>query len=425
MHQHTGNWPGKTVSNATGTFKYTNKDFMIVDIPGTYSLMSDSEEEEIARNYICFGNPYATVVVVDATSLERNLNLLFQIMEITDNVILCVNLLDEAKKKKINIDLKLLSKELGIPVIGTIARKKKTLDTLKKEIYTLCSNSKKSFTNFEINYDKIIESAINKIQTYLLNKYSLSEKLSRWISIKLIDGEKTILKDIEKNFSINIFDDIFLKNILNSIKKEFDENDVQDSEIKDILISRIIKKSEEISKKVVNCENQDYSKKDIKIDKILTSKLLGFPIMFLFLGIIFWLTIVGANYPSEFLFSIFGWLQNKLLIFASYINCPSWLSDMLILGVYQTLTWIISVMLPPMAIFFPLFTFLEDLGYLPRIAFNMDGLFRKCCCSGKQMITMCMGFGCNSAGVVGCRIINSPRERLIAILTNNLVPCNR
>ena len=425
MHQHTGNWPGKTVSNATGTFKYTNKDFMIVDIPGTYSLISDSEEEEIARNYICFGNPDATVVVVDATSLERNLNLLFQIMEITDNVILCVNLLDEAKKKKINIDLKLLSKELGIPVIGTIARKKKTLDTLKKEIYTLCSNSKKSFTNFEINYDKIIESAINKIQTYLLNKYSLSEKLSRWISIKLIDGEKTILKDIEKNFSINIFDDIFLKNILNSIKKEFDENDVQDSEIKDILISRIIKKSEEISKKVVNCENQDYSKKDIKIDKILTSKLLGFPIMFLFLGIIFWLTIVGANYPSEFLFSIFGWLQNKLLIFASYINCPSWLSDMLILGVYQTLTWIISVMLPPMAIFFPLFTFLEDLGYLPRIAFNMDGLFRKCCCSGKQMITMCMGFGCNSAGVVGCRIINSPRERLIAILTNNLVPCNR
>ena len=425
MHQHTGNWPGKTVSNATGNFKYNNKDFMIVDIPGTYSLMSDSEEEEIARNYICFGNPDATVVVVDATSLERNLNLLFQIMEITDNVILCVNLLDEAKKKKIDINLELLSKELEIPVIGTIARKKKTLDTLKKEIYTLCSNSKKTFTNFEIKYDKIIESAINKIQTYLINKYSLSEKLSRWISIKLIDGEKTILNDIEKNFSINVFDDIFLNNILDSIKKDFNENNVQNNEVKDILISKIIKKSEEISKKVVNCENQDYSKKDIKIDKILTSKLLGFPIMFLFLGIIFWLTIVGANYPSEFLFSIFGWLQSKLLIFANYINCPSWLSDMLILGVYQTLTWIISVMLPPMAIFFPLFTFLEDLGYLPRIAFNMDGLFRKCCCSGKQMITMCMGFGCNSAGVVGCRIINSPRERLIAILTNNLVPCNR
>ena len=113
--------------------------------------------------------------------------------------------------------------------------------------------------------------------------------------------------------------------------------------------------------------------------------------MILFLGIIFWLTIVGANYPSQMLFSMFTWIQEKLVILANWINCPTWLSDMLINGVYQTLTWIIAVMLPPMAIFFPLFTFLEDLGYLPRIAFNMDGFFKKCCCTGKQMITMCMG----------------------------------
>ena len=165
--------------------------------------------------------------------------------------------------------------------------------------------------------------------------------------------------------------------------------------------------------------------RDRKIDKILTSKVFGFPIMILFLGVIFWLTIVGSNYPSQFLFACFSWLQEKLFLFAHWIHCPSWLSDMLISGVYQTLTWIVSVMLPPMAIFFPLFTFLEDLGYLPRIAFNMDGFFKKCCCTGKQMITMCMGFGCNAAGVVGCRIINSPREKLIAILTNNFVPCNR
>ena len=146
--------------------------------------------------------------------------------------------------------------------------------------------------------------------------------------------------------------------------------------------------------------------------------------MILFLGLIFWITIIGANYPSEFLFSVFTWFQGKLVIFSNWLSCPAWLSDMLISGVYQTLTWIVSVMLPPMAIFFPLFTFLEDLGYLPRIAFNMDGFFKKCCCTGKQMITMCMGFGCNAAGVVGCRIIDSPRERLIAILTNNFVPCN-
>ncbi len=146
--------------------------------------------------------------------------------------------------------------------------------------------------------------------------------------------------------------------------------------------------------------------------------------MFLFLGVIFWLTIVGANYPSQILFTFFAWIQDKLIAFANFINCPYWISDMLINGIYQTLTWIISVMLPPMAIFFPLFTFLEDLGYLPRIAFNMDGFFKKCLCTGKQMITMCMGFGCNAAGVTGCRIIDSPREKLIAILTNNFVPCN-
>ena len=164
--------------------------------------------------------------------------------------------------------------------------------------------------------------------------------------------------------------------------------------------------------------------RDRKIDSILTSKKFGFPIMFLFLGVIFWLTIVGANYPSQALFFVFSWIQEKLVLFADFVNCPLWLSDMLINGVYQTLTWIIAVMLPPMAIFFPLFTFLEDLGYLPRIAFNMDGFFKKCLCTGKQMITMCMGFGCNAAGVTGCRIIDSPREKLIAILTNNFVPCN-
>ena len=146
--------------------------------------------------------------------------------------------------------------------------------------------------------------------------------------------------------------------------------------------------------------------------------------MILFLGIIFWITIVGANYPSELLFTFFNFIQDKLIVFMEYIHCPMWLSNMLILGIYQTLTWIVAVMLPPMAIFFPLFTILEDLGYLPRIAFNMDGFFKKACCSGKQMITMCMGFGCNACGVTGCRIIDSPRERLIAILTNNLVPCN-
>lgn len=356
MHQHTGNWPGKTIANATGENTYKGTKFLFVDIPGTYSILSNSEEEEIARDYICKGKPDCVIVVVDATSLERNLNLVFQIMHITCNVIVCVNLLDEAKKKKITINLKKLEEELGVPVVGTIARKKKTLGNLLEVLKKVCEK-------------KIIPEP--KI-------------------IQKISGDVNPIELLQE----------------------------------DGLLEKTVKNSEEISRKVCTFGDKNYSNKDRRIDKIVTSKKWGIPIMLLFLGLIFWLTIIGANYPSQLLFNFFGWIKDRLIIFSEWINMPNWISSLLIDGVYQTLTWVISVMLPPMAIFFPLFTFLEDLGYLPRIAFNMDGIFKKCCCTGKQMITMCMGFGCNAAGVVGCRIINSPRERLIAILTNNLVPCN-
>jgi len=186
----------------------------------------------------------------------------------------------------------------------------------------------------------------------------------------------------------------------------------------------IVKKAEEVSKEVYSLNNSSNSNRDKKIDKILTSKKFGIPIMLCFLGIIFWITIIGANYPSKMLSNFFKFLEEKLIFVFDYFDSPFWLKSLLIDGIYQTLTWVIAVMLPPMAIFFPLFTFLEDLGYLPRIAFNLDKCFKKCCTSGKQALTMCMGFGCNAAGVVGCRIISSPRERLIAILTNNFVPCN-
>ena len=415
MHQHTGNWTGKTVANATGECIYKEQKYTFIDLPGTYSIMSNSEEEEFARDYICFGNPDTTVVVVDATTLERNLNLVFQIMEITDNVILCVNLLDEAKKKKIKVDLKKLSTELGIPVVGTVARNKRTLDKLLESIKKACEN-KIEIIPKRVIYQEKIENAITKLTKVLKEKYSLNENMYRWISLKIIDGEEKIIKSIEKNLEIEILENKEIQSIIENIKKDNDFN----INYKDIIISKIVETAEKISNKVCMFEDKDYSERD----KILTSKKYGIPIMMLFLGLIFWLTIVGANYPSQFLFDIFSKFQEKLINFATYINCPSWLSDMLILGVYQTLTWVVSVMLPPMAIFFPLFTILEDLGYLPRIAFNMDGFFKKACCSGKQMITMCMGFGCNACGVTGCRIINSPRERLIAIITNNLVPCN-
>ena len=423
MHQHTGNWPGKTVLNATGECFYNGCNFLLVDIPGTYSIMSNSEEEEIARDYICFGNPDATVIVVDATCLERNLNLVFQIMEITDNIIVCVNLLDEAKKKNIKIDLDKLSEYLGVPVIGTIARNKNSLELLKETILKVCKKEISPLPK-KIIYPNIIEENIKTLEKTLMKSFNLPHHLLHWIALKIIDGEKSILKSIEKNFNISLINNLEIQTTYNTIINNLENNNISKEKFKETIITSIMKQAEYVSKNVCIFENKDYSNRDRKIDKLLTSKFFGFPIMILFLGIIFWITIIGANYPSHILFSIFRWFQEKLIFGANWINCPTWLSDMLINGVYQTLTWIVSVMLPPMAIFFPLFTFLEDLGYLPRIAFNMDGFFKKCCCSGKQMITMCMGFGCNAAGIVGCRIISSPRERLIAILTNNFVPCN-
>lgn len=386
--------------------------------------MSNSEEEEIARDYICFGNPDCTVIVVDATCLERNLNLVFQTMEITNNVIVCVNLLDEAKKKKIHIDLDKLSDALGVPVVGTTARKKKTLDLLMDMVKQVCTSKIKVKPN-KINYNKTIEKGLTKLQNVLRSEFSLSSDLARWIGLKIMDGEETILQSIEENLAIDLLNNEPLQEAKNAIRDDFAKNNITESNFKDLIVTTIMHKSETIVEKVCTFEDDNYSKRDRKIDKILTSKTLGIPIMLLFLGVIFWLTIVGANYPSEILFSVFAWLQEKLFLLADFLHCPEWLSSMLISGVYQTLTWIVAVMLPPMAIFFPLFTILEDLGYLPRIAFNLDGFFKKCCCTGKQMITMCMGFGCNAAGCVGCRIIDSPRERLIAILTNNFVPCNR
>ena len=395
-----------------------------MDIPGTYSIMSNSEEEEIARNYICFGNSDVTVIVIDATCLERNLNLVFQIMEITPNLIVCVNLLDEARKKGINIDLKSLSNFLGVPVIGTIARKKKTLDNLLEIINQTALNKNSNSIIKPITYNSIVEECIDILKNEVSKIPNIPSYLHRWVCLKLIDGDPSIISSIEKNFNIQFSTNIKLSKKLNDIQKLLNKYGITQENFKDSIVSKIIEKAENITKSVCSYKDEDYSSFDKKIDKILTSKKFGIPIMLLFLGIIFWITIIGANYPSDLLFNLFSKIQNKLINFAAYIHTPKWLSDMLILGVYQTLTWIISVMLPPMSIFFPLFTFLEDLGYLPRIAFNMDGLFKKAAASGKQMITMCMGFGCNAAGVVGSRIIDSPRERILATITNSFVPCN-
>lgn len=210
---------------------------------------------------------------------------------------------------------------------------------------------------------------------------------------------------------------IIMENLKNFIPPEKQE------EIRDQIVGDIFREAEKIARKSIisiGIEN----KLEKRIDDILTSRWLGFPIMLLLLGFIFWITIVGANVPSEMLATALFWLEEKISILFYRLGTPDWLHGILVHGIYRTMAWVISVMFPPMAIFFPLFTLLEDLGYLPRVAFNLDNLFKRAGTHGKQALTMSMGFGCNAAGVISARIIDSPREKLIAIITNNFVPCN-
>ena len=410
LHQHTGNWSGKTVNNASGTFNYNQINYKIYDLPGTYSLIPHSKEEEIARDFLCFDKYDLVIVVCDAVCLERNLNLVLQTLEITKKVIVCVNLLDEAEKKKIKINLSQLSQILGVPVVGTSARNKKGLDNLLKNLET------KNFNPYQVKYSEEIEESINEL-IYLI-KDKVKNLDSRWVALNLINYDECLYQKITDYLNVDLIEEKEIKEKLLSIKQQLNLN------IKDEITNTIIKKAEEISKEVIAFESKDYNLKNQKIDRIITSKLFGIPIMLGMLFIILWLTIKGANYPSNLLFNIFNNVGKNLLDFLNFLNAPSWLSGILISGIYRVLTWVIAVMLPPMAIFFPLFTLLEDLGFLPRIAFNLDCAFKKCCACGKQALTMCMGFGCNAVGVSGARIIDSPRERLIAILTNVFVPCN-
>ena len=331
LNQHTGNWPGKTVTTASGTFTYKDTEFTVIDLPGAYSLCSDSPDEKAAADYIASGEADIILIIADASCLERNLLLVRDILCVSDNIVLCVNLMDEAEKKGIRVDIKRLSDILGIPVTASSARSGEGIPELLQMLYdyTPC--------------------------------------------LSITSG----LPDTSYIYS-----------------------------------------------QCVNLRSSEPHITDRKIDRIVTSKLLGFPIMIMMLIIIFWLTMSGANYPSAALSSLFAWTGEKIRYFLNCISLSPAIVSLIMDGIYTTPTWLISVMLPPMAIFFPLFTILEDSGYLPRIAFNLDNAFKSCGAHGKQALTMCMGFGCNACGVTGCRIIESPRERLIAVLTNCFVPCN-
>lgn len=418
--QHTGNWAGVTVSCFKGSCSSKKYNYVFADLPGTYSLMAHSAEEALARDGICFGNCDAAVVICDSTCLERNLNLVLQILETGIPAMVCVNFMDEAAKKNIRIDLPALSRELSAPVAGTTARKKRSLEHFLDRLDETVDHP--DTEPFHISYDAAVEQAISMLLPFT---EPLSSRLSpRWLALRLLENDPGLLRSLNTFLGRDLSEDDALCQAVLQARSHLNQAGIFEDDLKDRIVSGIVNTAESIASRTVSLPEKPYGKRDAFWDRILTGRLAGYPAMIGLLALIFWLTITGANYPSALLSSLFFSFQEKLTAAFMAVNAPQWLHGILVLGVYRVLAWVISVMLPPMAIFFPLFTLLEDFGYLPRIAYNLDRPFQCCKACGKQALTMAMGFGCNAAGVTGCRIIDSPRERLIAILTNSFVPCN-
>ena len=411
MRQHTGNWPGKTVATAWGRFVWREQPYLLVDLPGTYSLLAHSAEEEAARDFLCFGQADACVVVCDATCLERSLNLVLQIRELIPKVVVCLNLMDEARRKGILIHREKLEQELGVPVVPVTARSGQGIEELLDTVDAVCKTEQEDLR--PVDYPQAVERAAAVVEPVLQEK---GIRASRWAALRILEGDESLCRSIREQWGVG---GIPLERSLVLARRELEKGGIRMEELPDRMVSAIAESSRHIWEKSV--EGKGLSQRDRKLDKILTGKWTGIPVMLLLLAVVFWITIEGANIPSQWLSQGLFWLGDQMDAGLLGLGAPIWLREVLVMGIWRVLAWVVSVMLPPMAIFFPL---LEDLGYLPRIAFTLDHCFQKAKACGKQALTMCMGFGCNAAGVTGCRIIDSPRERLIAMLTNNFVPCN-
>lgn len=436
LRQHTGNWPGKTVTRAEGGFGFNRERYKLVDLPGTYSLLSSSLDEEIARNFILFARPDVTVIVVDASHLERNLNLVLQVLEITDRAVVCLNLMDEARRLGVEVDHRRLARDLGVPVVPTSARFNEGLEELNAAIAEVASGRVAGKPHRVGGTSRDIRRAVGSLSKTLDELHpGLPNK--DWVALRLLDGDPRI----EESLCNGELDELLLEAspeidrpadgpIVEANKKLIADASRLRWQIgqgfHQAVVETIYAEAARLADRAVTRSGAkprfDW---DRTLDRLVTSRTFGFPLMILLLGVVFWLTIAGANVPSSMLFTmLIDTVHPALKGFATQIGMPWWLDGVLIDGAYLATAWVVAVMLPPMAIFFPLFTLLEDFGYLPRVAFNLDRMFKRSGAHGKQALTMAMGYGCNAAGIVATRIIESPRERLIAIITNNFALCN-
>ncbi len=392
LNQHTGNWPGKTVQNAKGHFSYAGQTYALYDLPGTYSLIANSVEEEIARDFICFSHPDVTIVVADATCLERSLNLVLQVLEITPDAVLCVNLMDEAKKKGLTIDLSLLSKRLRLKAVGASARSGVGLKELLYAVSQAASKKAEPAPPLVV-YGQEIEHAVSLLEPLLKEKLG-STLNAHWAALRLLEGDESILSSLDSCLGESLCDNKPIATALSLALNELAAQGIARTELRDRVAAALIQTAEDIAQEVLTESKKAYRMRDARIDKLLTSRLFGYPLMLLLLFFVLWLTIWGANAPSALLSKALFSLMAPLSALLATLHAPSMLADLLVNGVYKTLAWVVSVMLPPMAIFFPLFTILEDWGYLPRVAFNLEGVFRKSGAHGKQALTTCLGLYC-------------------------------
>lgn len=393
MHQHTGNWSGKTVACCRGQFHYKDMSSLVVDLPGTYSLRTHSEEEEIAREYIVSGGPDLLLVVCDATCAERGLRLLKQIRDLEDSllthVILCVNLCDEAAKKGIELNFELLSEKLNIPVIPCTARDRHGLDRLKEEIYGICKD------NGRLKPESQAQPESGEMDYHSSSAF----QMCRCCQQSCGDGPEA-LPDFpfpcdSCPCSGLCSSDVYSysgENDGNGKTADSGNDNGGGNEASNRSLRELMPdfSPASLAAQAVTYKNPAYLKRQERIDRLITGRFTGSLIMIALLLAIFWLTITGANYPSSFLWDQFFRLETWLAATLTNAGAPEWIISSMIYGVFRVVAWVVSVMLPPMAIFFPLFTLLEDLGYLPRAAFNMDCAFKKCKACGKQCLTMCL-----------------------------------
>ena len=450
LRQHTGNWPGKTVTRAEGAFLYDGSRVKVVDLPGTYSLQAGSVDEEVARDFILFGQPDVTVVVVDAMRLERNLNLVLQILEITDRVVVCLNLVDEARRHGVSVDPARLERELGVPVVPTVARQGEGIDALLRTAYEVATGARRTAPRRLRSHPAGVEEAVDALKPLIVEAFPELPN-AKWVALRLLNADERVAEAVRSGEIGDLNRDAAPETpgpAAGEGARQDDPAPASPSEataararildaatrqrwtlrpgFQDAVAENLYREAARIGEASVHRGlKKAGAGLDRRLDRWLTSRVFGFPLMLGILAVVFWLTIAGANVPSAMLATLLiDTLHPLLMGFGEWARMPWWLSGFLFDGVYRATAWVVSVMLPPMAIFFPLFTLLEDFGYLPRVAFNLDSLFRRAGAHGKQALTMSMGFGCNAAGVVATRVIDSPRERLIAVITNNFSLCN-